>query len=134
MFTNSKIDDRANKYIREKIREARTEANESQDDLARILNKSRVTISDMERGRVVVSASDILLIALALEKPISYFFPPQASYPKDELTPLHEELLSTFDMLPETQQMIALEYIKQQLQITQKVLEKQKFEEIHKED
>jgi len=133
MFKNSKVDDVANRYIREKIRQARQEANESQDDLAQLLSKSRVTISDMERGRVAISASDLALISSILGKPISYFFPPQETYQKGDLTPTHEELLTMFDQLPETQQQIALEYIKQQVQIVQKVTERMSLDEIHKE-
>jgi len=49
------------------------------------------------------------------------------------LTPIHEELLTMFDQLPETQQQIALEYIKQQVQIVQKVRERMMIDEIHKE-
>jgi transcriptional regulator with XRE-family HTH domain len=131
MFSKNE-DDKANQYIRARLKEARLEANKTQDDLANLLQKSRVTISDMERGRVAVSASDLALIAAALDKPISYFFPPRVSYPKEELTPLHEELLTLFDQLPYTQQQIALEYTKQQVQITQKAKERTIFEETHK--
>lgn len=134
MFKNSKNDDRANKYIREKIRQARTEAKESQEELARILNKSRVTISDMERGRVAVSASDLALIASALNKPISYFFPPMFSYNDEEFTPLEEELLSLFNILPETQQLIALEYVKQQVQIFKIVQDRKNIDQLLKDE
>lgn len=132
MFKNSKIDDVANRYIREKIRQARQEANESQDDLAQMLSKSRVTISDMERGRVAISASDLALISSILGKPIGYFFPPQETYQKGDLTPTHEELLTMFDQLPEIQQQIAIEYIKQQLQLTQRAQERLIAEELNK--
>lgn len=130
MFKHSDVDDSANRYIREKIRQARTEANESQEDLAQAMGKSRVTISDIERGRVIIGASDLGFIAAYYDKPVSYFYPPRVTYQQGELTPLQEELLSMFDMLPETQQLIALEYIKQQLQITQKARERATIEEI----
>lgn len=132
MFKNSKVDDVANRYIREKIRQARLEANESQDDLAQLLSKSRVTISDMERGRVAINASDLALISSILGKPISYFFPPQETYQKGDLTPIHEELLTMFDQLPELQQQIAIEYINQQLQLTQRAQERLIAEELNK--
>lgn len=125
-------DDKANQYIRTRLKEARLEANKTQDELADLLEKSRVTVSDMERGRVAVSAADLALIAAALGKPISYFFPPRISYSKGELTPLHEELLALFDQLPETQQQIAIEYIKQQVQITQKAMDRTSFDEIYR--
>lgn len=40
MCKHSDVDDSANRYIREKIKEARTEAKESQDDLAKAMGKS----------------------------------------------------------------------------------------------
>jgi transcriptional regulator with XRE-family HTH domain len=114
-------DDKANKYIREKIRQARQDAGETQEDLARILKKNRVAISDLERGRVAVNASDLSLIAAYYEKPISFFFPSQLSIQKNELTPFEEEIISLIRQMPTIQQLIAIEYIKKQLEIIQKV-------------
>jgi len=132
MFRQSKIDDAENRYIREKVRQARIESGESQEDLAKAFGKSRVTISDMERGRVEISASDLSWIAAHFEKPISYFYPPRVTINKSELTPLDEELLFLFIQLPDTQKHIALEYIKQQVDITNKALEKQNLEKLIK--
>ena len=50
-------DDKANQYIREKIHQARQDAGKTQEDLAFVLHKNRVAISDLERGRVAVNAS-----------------------------------------------------------------------------
>jgi len=111
-------DDLVNHYIRERIRQVRTLAGESQDDLAKKLEKSRVTVSDMERGRVAVSAADLSLIAAYYEKPISFFYPPRVTVSKDELSQLEEELIIPLSRLPPTQQRIAIEYVKQQLDIT----------------
>jgi len=111
-------DDEVNRYIRERIRQVRTMASESQDDLAKKLEKSRVTVSDMERGRVAVSAADLALIAAYYEKPVSFFYPPRVTVNKDQLSQLEEELIILFSQLPPTQQRIALEYVKQQLEIT----------------
>ena len=132
MFRQSEIDDGGNRYIRERIRLARNEANESQDDLAKTMGKSRVTISDMERGRVIIGASDLCFIASHYEKPISYFFPQRVIVNKSELSPLDEELLFLFFQLPDTQKHIAVEYIRQQVEITNKAFEKQMLEEISK--
>ena len=111
-------DDEINRYIRERIHRVRLEANETQDDLAERLKKSRVSISDIERGRVTVSAADLALIANHYKKPISYFYPPVVIVNKDSLSPLEEELIFLFSQLPQTQQHITLEYTKQQFEIT----------------
>lgn len=128
MFKRPDIDDSANHYIREKIRQARTEANESQGDLAKALEKSRVTISDMERGRVVIGASDLGFIAAHYNKPISYFYPPRVKINKSELSPLEEELLFLFIQLPDTQKLIAIEYLKQQVEISNKASERERLQ------
>jgi transcriptional regulator with XRE-family HTH domain len=125
-------DDVPNRYIRERIRQVRIAANESQDDLAKKLSKSRVTVSDMERGRVAVSAADLAFIAALYEKPISFFYPPRVTVNKDELSKLEEEIIFLFSQLPDTQQRIALEYIKQQVEITIKASD-QEFEERYAE-
>jgi len=113
-------DDAANKYIRERIKQARLEANETQEDLAKVLEKTRVAVSDIERGRVLVNAADLSLIAAHYEKPISFFYHPRVIISKDELSSLDEELISLFHQLPESQQYITLEYVKQQADISLK--------------
>jgi transcriptional regulator with XRE-family HTH domain len=65
-------------YKRERIRLARTEAGESQDDLAKAFQKSRVAISDIERVRVAISAVDLGYIAAYYNRPVSFFYPPRA--------------------------------------------------------
>lgn len=114
-----------NSYMRDRIRQLRIAANESQGDLAKELNKSRVVISDIERGRVAVSAVDLAYIASHYDKPIGYFYPPRISASKDQLSQLEEELIYIFSQLPETQQRIALEYVKQQLNITMRAFERE---------
>ena len=118
-------DDLANRYIRERIRQARLEANETQEDLARVLEKTRVAVSDIERGRVSVSAADVSLIAAYYDKPISFFYHPRVTISKDELSSLDEELISLFQQLPESQQYITLEYVKQQADIALKAFHRQ---------
>ncbi len=113
-----------NNYIRHQVKQARIEANDSQKDLALALGKSRVTISDMERGRVVINAQDLFGIAINYNKPISYFFPPELVINKEDLTPLEQEILFLFNKLPNTQQHIAIEYMKEQVLFLSKVLQK----------
>lgn len=117
MFKKSQ-DEAVNRYIRERVRQARVEANESQEDLSLALEKSRVAVSDLERGRVTVSASDLATVAMHYEKPISFFYPPRISISKKDLTSIEQELIILFSQLPDIQQQISLEYVRQQLVIT----------------
>ena len=96
-MTNNPKENKISQYIRERIKMARGEAAMSQEDLAKHLGKSRVAISDLERGRVQVNASDLALIAKSLEKPISYFFPLSVQGAKaDQLTLEEKELINLF--------------------------------------
>ena len=89
-----KPEDPTNRYVRMRIREARHERNMSQEELAQFLYKTRAAVSDIERGRVLVSAYDLMLIAAALEKPIDYFFPPRFRGAQEEnLAPDEKELV-----------------------------------------
>ena len=56
-----------------------------------------MAISDMERGRVQVSVSDLIFIATVFEKPLSYFLPysPLEASP-DDLSPSEKELVYWF--------------------------------------
>jgi len=117
-------EDKVNRYIRERVLQARREANETQEDLARVLQKTRVAISDLERGRVDVSASSLAIIAAHYGKPISYFYPPAVSV-QGELTPLEQELLSNLAALPDQQRYIALEYVKQQVTMSEKAKQRE---------
>ncbi len=100
--------------------QARLDAGETQEDLAKKMEKTRVAISDLERGRVSVNASDLGFIAAYYDKPISYFYPPRLKINKEDLASLDEELLMVFWQLPEIQQLIAFEYVKQQLNVVNK--------------
>lgn len=90
-------EDNVNRYIRKRIRDAREDRGMIQADLAAFLGKSRVALSDIERGRVKVSASDLALLATALEKPVSYFYPPpDRGLETNELAPEEKELVHCF--------------------------------------
>jgi transcriptional regulator with XRE-family HTH domain len=124
MANKRQADNPYDQYIRERIRLARTEAGDSQDDLAKVFQKSRVAISDIERGRVTISAVDLGFIAAYYGKPISYFYPPRVKLEKTELSTLAEEILNYFEQLPEQQQYISLAYVKQQLELSLKAHER----------
>jgi transcriptional regulator with XRE-family HTH domain len=129
MFRRRKHEEPIDRYIRERIRQARAEANKTQDELAKAVYKNRVTISDIERGRVQVGAADLALIAAELDKPISYFYPPVLGVHGD-LSPLEEELLANLAALEEPQQFIALEYVKQQVEITTRARSRERGDDI----
>lgn len=63
-----------NDEIAEKIRQVRKERGMTQADIAAFLNKTSATVSDIERGKIQVSAADLYTLAHALKKPIEYFF------------------------------------------------------------
>jgi len=83
--------------------------------LQKFSKKNRVAVSDLERGRVSVSAANLSLIADHYGKPVSYFFPPLEAVNKDDLSTIEEELLILVRQLPSPQKHIALENIRQQV-------------------
>jgi transcriptional regulator with XRE-family HTH domain len=86
-----------NRWIGSRVRSAREESGITQEQLAKTVYKSRVNISNIERGEVAVAADDLSLIAHVLEKPITYFFPigVRGATPQD-LTTEEKELIHHF--------------------------------------
>jgi transcriptional regulator with XRE-family HTH domain len=60
----------------ELIRAAREERGMSQVELAKQVNRRPPTISLIENGKSEISVLPLVLLAITLKKPISYFFPP----------------------------------------------------------
>jgi len=58
-----------------RVRAARKEARLNQEELAETVGRRQATISDIERGKKEMGLSTLVLIANALEKPVTYFFP-----------------------------------------------------------
>lgn len=81
----------------ERIRKARIEAKLSQADLAEKAYFRQASISQIEAGKRAVSASEVLYLSFALDKPILYFYPLEyfgIKYNSDqELSLLEQELL-----------------------------------------
>lgn len=91
--------DEWNSFIAEKIKKAREESGISQEELAKAIQRNRVTISDYERGRSPVGASDLMGIAQTLQKPISYFLPDSSliyGINEDALSNKEKELVALF--------------------------------------
>ncbi|MBN1538286.1 MAG: helix-turn-helix transcriptional regulator [Anaerolineales bacterium] len=107
-----------NKYTRamgELIRKAREEAGLSQEQLAEKVYRKRLAVSEMENGKVEISAWTLPLLSAALQKPITYFFPQFVlrNLPPEKLAPLEQELLIHFDNLwDEVIQKVAINLIK----------------------
>lgn len=85
-------------YVREHIKRAREERQMSQEELGKAIDKTNVTISDIERGRVGVSAVDLALISKALDKPLSYFVPNSVRIQvyANELRTYEQELMAEY--------------------------------------
>lgn len=63
-----------NQEIVARIKEARLQRNMTQQQLAALLGKTAAAVSDMERGKVQVSASDLSILANALSKPVEFLY------------------------------------------------------------
>lgn len=70
-----KHEDKWNSDIGRRIKDEREKAGLTQEELAEKIYKTRVVVSDMERGRTQISAVDLMDIAYNLEKPIRVFYP-----------------------------------------------------------
>lgn len=60
--------------IVKRIKAARIQAGLTQKELAKNLGRTSAAISDLERGKVQVSAIDVFKLSKLLKKPIEYFF------------------------------------------------------------
>ena len=80
------------------IKEAREEAGLSQKELAKRIYKRQTSLSDMETGKAEVSSGALAMLADALEKPLSYFYPwfMYKEFEPEKIGPLEEELLLKF--------------------------------------
>lgn len=63
-----------NDLIIQRIKETRLERGYTQQELATFLGKTAAAISELERGKVQVSANDLHQISKFLGKPIEYFY------------------------------------------------------------
>ena len=63
-----------NLLIAQRIKAARLQRNLTQQDLADKLGKTSAAISDLERGKTQISASDLVILADLLVKPVEYFY------------------------------------------------------------
>lgn len=83
------------------IQAAREEAGLSQAELAEKVYRRRATISDIETGKADVDTTLLSLLAMALDKPIIYFFPEFAlnERKQSKLSAIETELLFQFSQI-----------------------------------
>ncbi len=86
------------KAMGELIRKAREDAGLTQEELAEKIGRKRLAVSEMENGKVEISAWTIPMLASRLQKPISYFFPVYVRYEitPEKLTIQEQEVLIQF--------------------------------------
>ena len=79
-----------------RIRRARDDSGITQAQLAEKIDRRQASVSHMENGKMEISAGTLAKMALALRKPISYFFPIWLTnmLQPEELAPDEQELLS----------------------------------------
>lgn len=85
-------------YMGNAIKQAREEAEISQEELAEMIYRRRATLSDIETGKADVDAGTLWLLSAYLKKPLSYFYPDYAreNMRPEEMGELEHELLMHF--------------------------------------
>lgn len=97
------------------IKKARDEKSLNQSQLAERMSRSQATISDLENGKLEVGIFTLMMLAIALDKPISYFIPEMTflSSINDIQNKYEEEALSIFRALEyEGDSELALRFMK----------------------
>jgi transcriptional regulator with XRE-family HTH domain len=85
-----------------RIRRARDDAGMSQEEFAKAINRRQASVSDIENGKMEVTAGTLAKMAIVLKKPISYFFADWIiqRVGQEDLSAEEEELLSFARKLP----------------------------------
>ncbi|CAG1022473.1 hypothetical protein MTYM_01753 [Methylococcales bacterium] len=119
------------KWIGDKIRVAREEKNWTQGDLAKEVYAKQPRISDFERGAVEIGVVELAYIALALEKPITFFIPPKfnGATPND-LTDTQKEIIYHSSQASEEMELALLEQAKTYAKISKRAAEQKHREEM----
>jgi len=97
------------------IKKARDEKGMNQSELAERKSRSQATISDLENGKVGVGIFTLMMLAIGLDKPISYFIPEMTFlYTINDIqNKQEEEALSVFRALEyEGSPFLALRFMK----------------------
>lgn len=103
-------------YIGDAIKKARQEHGFSQEELAKKIYLRRATLSNIENGNSEPNASNLIMLAHVLEKPVAYFLPDYLYERRQEenLSPLESELLFHFRKIRDESLMrVAVQQVKQ---------------------
>ena len=100
-----------NDLIVKRVKDARIEKGLTQKDLADHLGRTAASISDLERGKVQVTASDLYKISHFLRKPIEYFF--DENFGGEEI----QDLVSILRSQPEEYRKANIEYIQKMIEL-----------------
>lgn len=134
LFDRKKEGSKWDAWIGEKIRQARKEKGWSQSQLAEAVYKSQNNISDYERGRLEISVVDLMFIALALEKPITFFVPPKVrGATADDLNDKEKELIHYAADIPDELFELLLDQAKKYREITYNKIAERRREEYQQE-
>ncbi len=100
-----------NDLIVKRVKDARIEMGLTQKDLADLLGRTAASISDLERGKVQVTASDLYKICQYLRKPIEFFF--GENFSGEEI----QDLVSILRLQPEENRKANLKYIQKMVKL-----------------
>jgi len=101
----------SNDEIAQRVREYRKKAGKTQQDLADLLSKTSASISDLERGKVQITASELSKIAEYLNIPINAFFGNALNY--EEI----QNVITTIQEQPEQARISSFAMVKLFLEI-----------------
>lgn len=111
-----------NQLIGKRIREARESENKTQKELAEVIYKKQESVSDIERGRTEISAFELVGIAIALGKKITYFFqdfPRVLETKPEDLSHEQEDLLNAFAQIQNpAMEKLAIEQVKRLAEVS----------------
>lgn len=131
LFDRKKEGSKWDAWIGEKIQEARKEKGWTQWELAKAIYKSQTNISDYENGRLEIGAIELGYIAIALEKPITYFIPPKFSgATPNDLTDTQKEIIHYLNQASEEADLVILEQAKNFAKASRKLAEQRNKEEL----
>jgi transcriptional regulator with XRE-family HTH domain len=106
------------KFIRDRFKQARQDKGLSQTQTAQLLGIAQATVSDLENGRIQISAADLYRIGAILDKPIAFFFPAQSEAASD----IEAELLNVFRSLSPEWQKRAVYAVNKEARLRERVL------------
>ncbi|MCH8093413.1 MAG: helix-turn-helix domain-containing protein [Chloroflexi bacterium] len=94
--TDESFPDALTRDMGKRIRRARDDSGMTQAELAEQISRRQASVSDMENGKMDISAGTLARMANALDKPMTYFFPTWLSdiLQPEKLSPEESELLS----------------------------------------